>query len=182
MTEESGMAMATWLGALAKGGIVDSTHAEAGTAVASYVVGEEALDGLRKWFAEQSDEVVLREKRAAIRICIHMANADRDLDPEESHLLQKVIMESRLDDDTVDQLVTEVHAPPSIDGIADELTQPTLRELMLALSWELASADGRIDDEEKSFYEELRTALDVPEARAKELQEALTLRLTAPPS
>ena len=62
-------AMSTWIGTLARSGVVSGEEA-AGLAVAAYVVGEERLDALRAWFAEQSADVAVREKRAAIEICI----------------------------------------------------------------------------------------------------------------
>lgn len=127
-------AMSTWIGTLARSGVVSGEEA-AGLAVAAYVVGEERLDALRAWFAEQSADVAVREKRAAIEICIWMANADRNLDPEEAHFVKQVVMASQLDDDTVDALVSAVHDPPSLDDLEQRLTHPVLRELMLALSW-----------------------------------------------
>jgi uncharacterized tellurite resistance protein B-like protein len=182
--------MSTWIGTLARGGVASGTAAAdlasgaeaAGLAVAAYVVGEARLDELRGWFAEQGPEVAVREKRAAIEICIWMANADRNLDPEEAYFLKQLVMASELDDDTVDALVAAVHDPPSLDDLEERLTHPVLRELMLALSWELAGADGSVDRAEAAFHEGLAKRLGVGEPRAEELRAAMTERLSAPPA
>lgn len=178
---QSSAAMTTWLGTLAAGGVLDSAHAKAGVTVAAYVVGEEAVAALRGWMAEQSADVVRREKRAAIEVCIFMANADRNLDPEEAHMLRQIVGSSGLDEDTVDELVAEVHAPAELDGVEDRLTHPTLRELMLALSWEMATADGDVDESEAALYADLAKRLGVRSGRADELRSAVTERLSAPP-
>ena len=91
-------------------------------------------------------------------------------------------MGSGLDDDTVDSLVAAVHDPPSLDGLESRLTHPTLRELMLALSWELAGTDGSVDKAEAAFSEGLAKRLGVDEARADELRGAVSERLSAPPA
>ena len=125
---DSSMAMSTWIGALSSGGVLRGELEEAGVTVAAYVVGEDRLSELREWMVQQPKDVIAREQVAAIQVCIWMANADRNLDPEESHLLQQIIMNSGLDADTQDQLVTEVHDPPSLEGLEERLTHPVLRD------------------------------------------------------
>lgn len=183
---KSAVAMSAWLGSLARGGVLTAADVgeagKAGMSVAAYVVGEEALDALRAWMDEQSDEVVTRERRAAVEVCIWMANVDRDLDPEESHLLSQIIAYSGLDEDTADELVAEVHAPSSLDAVEERLTHPTLRELMLALAWEMAEADFDVVPEERAAYRELAQRLGVDAARAEELRHAVSARISMPPS
>ena len=170
-------AMSTWVGALARGGVVDDEDARAGEAVAAYVVGEAGLEALRAWFAGASADEVIRERRAAVEGCIWMAHADRDIHPEERHLLRQLVAFSGLPADSQDALVEAVHEPPSREGLAQRLTQPVLRELMLALSWELALADGRVDDAEASLYRALAAELSVSEARAAEIRDAVGERI-----
>jgi uncharacterized membrane protein YebE (DUF533 family) len=154
----------------------------AGLAVAAFVVGEERLDELRTWLQAQGPDVALREKRAAIEICIWMANADRNLDPEEAYFLKQLVMSAQLDDDTVDALVSAVHDPPSLDDLEERITHPVLRELMLALSWELAGTDGSVDRAEAAFHQGLAKRLGIDDGRADELRAAMTERLSAPPA
>lgn len=179
MTTASQRAMTTWIGALCRGGVVGAVDddVEAGEAVAAFVVGEGRLAELRVWLAERSDEDAARERRAAIEACIWMAHADRTLHPEESHLLSRLVRLSGLDDDTQDALVLAVHEPPSLDGLERRLTHPVLRELIIALAWELALADGRIDTAEERFYRELARRLEVPADRAREVREAVDQRV-----
>ena len=178
-------AMASWLGALARGGVLGgegATEAEdrwdaAGRAVAAYVVGEPQLDTLRGWFAEQAPEIAARERRAAVEVCIWMAHADRAIDPEEVHLLREIIGLSGLDEDTQDELVRESHEPPSLAGVERRLTHPVLREMLLALCWELATSDGRVASTERDFYQGLAKRLEVGAVRAAEIQRAIGERL-----
>lgn len=168
--------MATWLGLLAKGGVLDEA-AEAGEAVAMYVVGEARMRELASWFAVQSTDRVRTERRAAIELCIWMAHADRTIDPEERHLLRQLVRSSGLDDDTEDELVRSVHEPPPIDGIEDRLTHPVLRELMLALAWELALVDGRIESEESALFADLARRLGVSDERASAIRSAVSEKI-----
>ncbi|AKF11672.1 TerB family tellurite resistance protein [Sandaracinus amylolyticus] len=170
-------AMASWLGALARGGVLEGEHEKAGQAVAAYVVGESELDRLRGWFAEQPIQIANRERRAAIEVCIWMVHADREVDPEEVHLLRRIIGASLLDDDIQDELVRESHEPPSLRGLETRLTHPVLRELLLALCWELACADGRVAKSERDFYSGLAKRLAVSAVRASEIQRAIGERI-----
>ena len=160
-------------GSLAQGGVLRAGNEEAGRAVAAYVVGDPQLKDLRSWMAAQPEDVAARERRAAIEVCIWMVHADRSVDPEEVHLLREIIGASLLDDDAQDELVTASHEPPSLDGLEERLTHPVLRELLLALCWELAAADGRVAQTERDFYTGLAKRLGVPAARATELQQAI---------
>lgn len=179
MADDARRAMATWLGTLARGGILRSSHEEAGVAVAAWVVGEERLGALRDHLAHQPEDVVTREQRGAIEVCIAMAHADRKIDPEETHLLRQIVLESQLADDVRDELVEAAHDPPSLDGIEARVTHPVLRELLLALSWELATADGIVDVREQAFHSSLAARLGVPEDRADEIRDAVVERLSA---
>jgi tellurite resistance protein len=171
-------AMMTWVGALAKGGVAADPDTVAGEAVAAFVVGEAALASLRTFLAEADEATARRERRAAVEVCIWMAHADRVIDPEERHLLRQLVGASRLDPDTQDELVEAVHVPPPIDGVEERLTHPVLRELMLALAWELALSDGRVDQAEEDLFDGLAKRLDVKRARARELREAMTAQIS----
>jgi uncharacterized membrane protein YebE (DUF533 family) len=173
-------AMTTWVGALSSSGVIeaDDGDAEAGQAVAAYVVGEDRVEELREFFRDAEPEEIARERRAAVEAVIAMAQADRDVHPEERHLLSRLVARSGLDEDTQDDLVMRVHQPKEVEDLGERLTHPVLRELMLALTWELALADGRIDAEETKFYDALAKQLDVPKKRAKEIAAAVAERLT----
>ncbi|MBX3271444.1 MAG: TerB family tellurite resistance protein [Sandaracinaceae bacterium] len=171
-------AMTTWVGALSSSGVLEPTEdADAGAAVAAYVVGEERLEELRTFFRHASAEAVARERRAAVEAVIAMAQADRDVHPEESHLLSRLVARSGLDEDTQDELVMRVHQPREVEDLGDRLTHPVLRELILALAWELALADGRVDQAESELYADLARQLEVRPARAKEIAAAVDERV-----
>ena len=69
----------------------------------------------------------------------------------------------------------------SLDGIETRLTHPVLRELMLALCWELASADGEVDRLEEAFHVGLARRLEIDSQRAKELRDAMNQRVSLAP-
>lgn len=169
--------MAGWLGALGRAGMIDGGDAESGSAVAQYVVGEDAIGSLRDFFATATREVRDRERRAAIEVCIWMVHADRLVDPEEVALLREIIGRSGLSDDEQDELVQETHEPPSLEGVEERLTNPVLRELLLALAWELASIDGSVARAERDFYTGLSKRLGVSAVRAAEIQRAIAERV-----
>ncbi|HJL20249.1 MAG TPA: DUF533 domain-containing protein [Sandaracinaceae bacterium LLY-WYZ-13_1] len=170
--------MTTWIGTLARTGVVDAAEAAAGEAVAAFVVGPERLDEVRAWLVETAEpSTAVRERRAAVEVCIAMAHADRRLHPEESHLLSRLVAASGLDEDTQDALVQAVHEPPTLDHVEARLTHPVLRELILALAWELALADGRVDDAEGRFFDRLARRLDVAPERAEEIRAAVDQRI-----
>ena len=163
------------MGALAGSGVFSSREdQEAGQKVAAYVVGQAKLEELKAYFSSASAQETARERRAAVEACIAMAQSDRDVHPEERHLLRSLVAQSGLDADTQDELVMLVHEPHGLEGIERRLTHPVLRELMLALAWELAMADGRVDEAETQLYRRLAGQLGVSAERASEIADAVT--------
>lgn len=169
--------MAGWLGALGHVGLIDGEGTTTSAVVAQYVVGEPAIKSLRDFFVRAPADVRDRERRAAIEVCIWMVHADRKVDPEEVALLREIIGRSGLSDDVQDELVQATHEPPSLEAIEDRLTHPVLRELLLALSWELASIDGSVANAERDFYTGLSKRLGVSAVRAAEIQRAIAERV-----
>lgn len=172
-------AIASWIGTLASGGLITNPHQEAGLSVAAYVVGESRLSDLREWLLRLEPAEVVVAQKAAIEALIWMANADRKLDPEEAHLLKEIIMRSRLDDDEQDLMVAAVHDPPSLKALAARIGHPVLAELLVALAWELADADGDISRSEESFMVGLGEKLGVKPERVAEIREAIVARVAS---
>lgn len=163
-------AMATWVGALSRGGLLLGQAEEEGAELALFVLGEDELVALREWFASQPAEVVDRERRGAIHACIWMAHADRDVAPEEVELLRSIVDASELPGAVQDELIAAIDAPLDAAAIARELTQPGLRELVLALTLTLAQSDHRLDAEEQTAFEELARAFGVSSERAEAIR------------
>ena len=163
-------AMATWVGALARGGVLLNDTEEEGAHVALGILGEEGLSSLREWFASQTPDVVDRERRGAIHACIWMAQADREIATEEIELLQQVIESSELPPKVCEELEAAIDEPLEPEDIAEELTQPGLRELMLGLTWQLAMIDDSLHDAERSAHEELAEVFEVGDERAAEIR------------
>ena len=164
------------MGALARGGVIEA-ETDVLDPVAALVVGSDRLAELETWFRTQPPEIRARERRAAIEVCIWMANADRTLDPTEAEMLRGLIGSSGLPDEVQDELVSATHDPPSLVELETRLTHPILRELMLALAWEMASADGTIARSESAFFAGLAKRLEVSAARTAEIQRAIAERI-----
>ncbi|MCB9594179.1 MAG: DUF533 domain-containing protein [Sandaracinaceae bacterium] len=159
-------AMATWIGALSRGGLLIGQAEEEGAELALAVLGEDGLVALREWFAARPADVVDRERRGAIHACIWMAHADRDVASEEVEMLQSIIAASDLPPKVQDELLAAIETPLDSSAIADELTQPGLRELVLALTLQLAQSDHRLDPDEQSAFDELAEAFGIDDDRA----------------
>ena len=158
-TTAAQQAMASWLGSLGRGGVIDAEPT--GDAVAAFVVGDAQLEELRAFMSQVSREERDRERRAAIEVCIWMVHADRTVDPEEANLLRHIIGASGLSEDVQDELVAATHEPPSLTDLEHRLTHPVLRELLLALAWEIAGVDGSVGRAERDFYTGLSKRLGV---------------------
>ena len=174
-------AMTSWVGTLTSGGVFRSKHEEAGVTLAAYVVGEEPMAQLRAWMVQQDDERLHVAQRACIEVCIWMANADRKLESEEVVLLKELIACSQLDEDEQDELVAAVHDPPSLKGIEKRLGHPVLRELMIALMWELALSDGDLAKQEIDLLIGFAKRFEIDPNRAQSLRDAVHARLSERP-
>ena len=169
-------AIASWLGALTDGGVL-SASAQAGRAVAGFVLGEDSLRRLRSSFENLPPADAVDEKIAVIETCLWMAYADRVIAPEERALLLEMIRCSGLPPEDQRQLEGEIGSRPAIADVDRRVQIYELREMLLAMCWELAIADGRIDALEKGFYQGLARKLDVSEERAQEIQGAVGAEL-----
>ena len=174
-------AMTSWVGTLTSGGVFRSKHEEAGVTLAAYVVGEEAMSELRDWMQQQSSAVLRSAQKACIEVCIWMANADRKLDPAEVALLKELLACSQLDDDDQDELVAAVHDPPSMDRIEERIAHPVLRELMIALMWEMAMSDGELAKAESDLLAGFAERFEIDRERAMSLRDAVHAKLSERP-
>lgn len=161
-----------WLGILASGMLVDHEDEEAAEA-ACKVVGEDKVSELREWFAAQTPETRQLVEAAVIEGCIAMMHADRDAKPEERALVERVIDSAHLDAHVRETLGKAMAKPPRVESIPTRVAHPVLRELLLVLAWELAKADGKIEESERGEYGVLAALLSVDKERAAELRKAL---------
>lgn len=162
-----------WLGILSSGLLVGSED-EAAAKLLQKTIGGPALTGLRQWFASE-DAAVTREARvAAVEACIAIVRADHSVGDVEREAIENIISRSELDDDTQNALRKHIDSDVSLDGIASRLSQPALAEALLVLAWQLAKADGRVQDDEAGVYGVLADKLGVTPKRASELRTILS--------
>lgn len=176
-------AIETWVGALSSSGVLAGEDAEAspsdkaGRALATFVLGESALDALSRFLRGVDDAEAAEERSAAVEVCVWMAHADRHLHDEERRMLENLVATSRLTRSQQAKLTAAIDDPPPLEGLERRLTHPVLRELIMALAWELALSDGVVDAEEEALFLRLATQLDVPLRRAQELRDAMEQRV-----
>ena len=106
-----------WLGVLATGVLRDRADEDAVLA-ATRIVGEEALGGLREWFAARTPQERQTTQCAVIEACIAMVHADRVVTDAERAQLRALIDASRLDEAHVARMRKGIdHAPHSLDAV-----------------------------------------------------------------
>jgi uncharacterized tellurite resistance protein B-like protein len=162
-----------WLGVLSTGVMRDRAD-ERSVVAAARVVGEERLGALREWFAAKPREEADAVQCAVIECCLAIVHADRVVQPAERRAMEALIERSHLDVERRRAMKAAIDKPPRpLDLAIREVDHPVLRELLLVLAWELARADGVLDDAEKGIYGLLAAKLGVPPERAAALRAAL---------
>ncbi len=164
---------ARWLGILSTGMLVGAADEEAAKLLRS-VLGGPALSGLRQWFHDADPSVAREARIAAVEACIAIVRADRTVGDTEREAVENIIMHSELDEETQASLRKHIDTDVSLDGIAARLSQPALAEALLVLAWQIAKADGRVQDVEAGVYGTLADKLGVTPTRASELRSLLS--------
>ena len=165
--------MATWIGALTRGGVIFGAEEERGVELAARVLGEDGLEALRTGLAAMTPGQREVERSGAIHACIWIAHADRVLAAEELELLRRIVDHADLSAARHRELLSAIDAPLELDAIAAELTEPHLRVLTLGLAWQLAWSDGALDDEERRSHHAMARALAIDEAHARAIRHAI---------
>ncbi len=161
-------AINTWIAVLSGGGLLHGEREAEGVVLATRIVGEERLSRLRGWLEVQAEEDLSEIRSAAIELCMWMAVADRVIDPRERELLGDIVRSSGLSATEETRLLallpaalSDVRRLPHVETLAERLDHPVLRELMLALVWHVARADGFVDALEGTSYERLAAIFGV---------------------
>jgi uncharacterized membrane protein YebE (DUF533 family) len=163
---------ARWLGILSTGLLVGNED-EVSAKVLQGAIGGPALNDLREWFQKTAPSVTRDARIAVVECCIAIVRADHTVGDAEREAVEKIILMSELDDEAQQQLAKRIDTEVSLDGIAARLPKPALAEAMLVLAWQLARADGRVQDDEAGVYGTLADKLGVTPARASELRTIL---------
>lgn len=157
-----------WVGPFLRGEAPDE-----GAALAARVLGDDGMAALRAHFEQASADELEAQRVGALHACIWMVQADREVADAEARVLDALIAHSELPWARQQQLIAAIAEPRTPEALAEELTQPQLRELMLGLLWRIALADGRLDDEESDAHARLSAAFGVDEARAAAIRDAV---------
>ena len=162
-----------WLGVLATGVLLDDADEHA-VLEAERILGEETLASLRGWFTGRTPAERQETQCAVIEACIAMVHADRIVTEGERTQVRALIDSSRLDAEHRAQMHDAIRrAPRDFAAHVGRLGHPALRELLLVLAWELAKADGVLDETERATYGVLAAELEVSPERARVLRDAL---------
>jgi uncharacterized tellurite resistance protein B-like protein len=171
-------AINTWIAVLSGGGVLHGEREAEGVVLASRIVGEERLSQLRAWLEVQTEEDV--EDIRSAELCMWMAVADRVIDPRERELLADIVRSSGLSSPEEARLLallpaalSDVRRLPHVETLAERMDHPVLRELMLALVWHVARADGFVDALEGTSYERLAAIFGVEHDVAAAISDVL---------
>lgn len=129
-------------------------------------------------------DAIRDEARATLfEVLVCMAWADKKLAPEEADALRAAAMTLGMVTPRDNVLSALERGAASVSDIPFEWLKPREKELAyLCAAWMLLT-DGETASAEKNLLEDLRTALDVPAARAEWLREkALEVRSAQKPS
>lgn len=173
--------IATWISVLSETGLLHGERAEAAVLLATKIVGEARMSELRAWLHEQSHDRVLAFRAAAIELCIWMAVVDRVVDPKERELLRDAILAAELSTGEalrLDGLLASALGDSSriahLETLAEVLDHPVLRELMLAMAWLIATADGFVDKLEVASFERLGAIFGVDPQSVERVKSVLS--------
>lgn len=161
--------VARWMGILSSGMLIGE-EAERSALRARHVLGRERLLELRAWFDTQAPEAVVDAKVAIIEAVMSIAYADGSLEEGERELADRMIDLAELDEVTQAALKDRITTPPALDAVVPRIPHPSLRELVLVMAWQMATADGRVEQEEHGAYGVLADRLGIMPVRAQELR------------
>lgn len=163
---------ARWMGILSTG-LLLGRDAEESALRAQKVLGSERLVALRDWFDAQSPEALVDAKRAVVEACIAIVHADRQVADAERELIERIVQMAELDLETQASLVASVDTAPALDAVIPRIPHPALRELVLVMAWQIANADGKVEQAEHGAYGVLADQLGIAPTRANELRTML---------
>lgn len=168
-------ALSTWVGALSRGGLLWSNREEEGVVAAANVVGNARLEELSHWFGTRSQAQLEGERVAAIKLCIWLARSDRDLADTERDLIADIIAHSDLGATAREQLLELLAKDAEVDRVAAvrELTHPVLQELILAMAWQIARADGKVEQAERTSFAQLAADFGLSDEVAARVRSAV---------
>ncbi len=168
--------VATWVGALTRGGLLFTNTEERGVRMAVVLVGERRLAELREWFLPLSVATRLEIREAAISFCLHFFCADRVCSTEEVAFLEQVfdscdlpLAERRQYYALLRAALVDVRKLPHAETIAEICCHPVLREILLAIGWHIALGDRELSAPEEKLWLRLARLFSIPEQRAHEL-------------
>ncbi len=171
--------VARWMGILSSGMLIGE-EAERSALRARHVLGGERLLELRAWFDAQPPEIVVDAKVAIIEAVMSIAYADGSLEEGERDLCEHMILLAELDEATQAAVRQRIETPSALDAVVPRIPHPSLRELVLVMAWQMATADGRVEQSEHGAYGVLADRLGVTPVRAQELRALFRGEASAP--
>jgi uncharacterized tellurite resistance protein B-like protein len=172
--------VSSWVALLSPNALLHGARDEAAVHAAARVVGEPRLAELRQYLTEEPDDRAVLLRSAAIEICIWMAVSDRVVDPVEREVLADLVARAELPAAETVRLIDlcrsalgERLGMRELADIAERADHPVLRELLLALAWQVALADDFVDDLEIRSFERLAGIFGIEAADRERIRSAL---------
>lgn len=172
--------VSSWVALLSPTALIHGARDEWAVHAATRVVGEERLAELREFLTGEPADRAAELRSAAIEICIWMAVSDRVVDPREREVLADLVERAELPDTETRRLVelcrsalSDVRKLSHPETLAERADHPVLRELLLALAWQVALADDFVDDLEIRSFERLAGIFGIEVADRERIRAAL---------
>ncbi len=172
--------VSSWVALLSPTALLHGARDERAARAAALVVGEARLAELREHLTCEPADRAADLRSAAVEICIWMAVSDRVVDPVEREALADLVLRAELPDSETRRLVelcrsalSDVRKLSHPETLAERADHPVLRELLLALAWQVALADDFVDDLEIRSFERLAGIFGIEAADRERIRTAL---------
>jgi uncharacterized tellurite resistance protein B-like protein len=170
-----------WVALLSPTALLHGSRDEWAVDAATRVVGEARLAELRQHLAGEPEQSAAGVRSAAIEICIWMAVSDRVVDPREREALADLVERAELGPTETRRLLEltrsalgDVRKLSHPETLAERVDHPVLRELLLAVAWQVALADDFVDDLELRSFERLAGIFGIEHADKERVRAALS--------
>lgn len=172
--------VSSWVALLSPTALLHGPRDEWAVHAATRVVGEARLAELREYLSGQPQDRAAELRSAAVELCIWMAVSDRVVDPREREMLIEVVGQAELPRQETVRLIelcrsalSDVRKLSHPETLAERADHPVLRELLLAVAWQVALADDFVDDLELRSFERLAGIFGIEHADKERIRAAL---------
>ncbi|NJN87748.1 MAG: hypothetical protein HC881_17395 [Leptolyngbyaceae cyanobacterium SL_7_1] len=114
-----------------------------------------------------------------------MVRADKEFSEDEKLVIQQFLANPKIQQQDKDRVYLALSSNESFDDIIsknllyEQKEEKTLikRRLLLSITWEIAKADGKVDEQEVALHNRMAKILQIPEETVTEIRRLITPKL-----